>query len=95
MTERAIQDYDVESYGLDKGDYFPGVGVSGTDWSAVFVGIGDSEAAAAEDAVDSAASAGWSVETLPDSFGLSTEEDAASLSSEEVQFYHYVALFVR
>ena len=44
--------FEFQTLGIDYPSYFPGVGVSGTEWDAVYVGIGRSEREAADDAVD-------------------------------------------
>jgi hypothetical protein len=55
-------EFELIDIGIDNSQYFQGIG-SGV-YDEVFVGIGDNPAEALNDALDSAASAGWNVEHI-------------------------------
>lgn len=57
-----VADYKVEDIGVEHTQYFAGRGTAGTQWDAVFVGIGRSYNAAVEDALELAAASGYDVE---------------------------------
>jgi len=59
-----VADAAVEYLGIHNPDdgTFQGAGTSGTEFDEVFVGIGDTPAEALDDALESAACAGWSIE---------------------------------
>lgn len=50
-----IVQYELEDCGLDHAQYFPGRGVSFTNWDYCFVGAGSNPHEAAEDAIDQCA----------------------------------------
>lgn len=51
--------YEWRDFGIVNSSYFQGAGTSGTEWDAVYVGIGDNPKEAAEDALEQAVSDGW------------------------------------
>ena len=63
---RKIKEYSIEFKGIEYPDYFQGVGVSGTDWDNVYVGVGDTYAEAYDDAVENCAQSDYSVADIPD-----------------------------
>jgi len=87
-----VSGYHIKSYGLDHPQYFPGVGIVGTRWEDVAVGIGATEAEAYEDALESLAQGDWDVSSLPSATdaGMDVEE----VVSEDSELYYYVAVYV-
>jgi uncharacterized protein YqeY len=51
--DKVVTEFEFENHGVDAEQYFQGVS-AGSDWDEVFVGIGDSEKQAAEDAAENA-----------------------------------------
>lgn len=60
-----ISSHDVINHGYMLPDYFQGCGTAFTAFDDAFTGIGDNAAEAYADAVESAATAGYDVSTLP------------------------------
>lgn len=95
-----ITEYDIITHGIYCPDYFPGCGTAFTGWDDVATGIGNSERAAAADALDQLAQADWDVDGNP---GLVAEVNALSDHDEiideyndgEDQPYVYVSIRVR
>lgn len=55
-------DYSITDYGIENADYFQGHGVAFTRFAHCALGCGDSYREALEDALDSAAQAGFDIE---------------------------------
>lgn len=58
MTPKLILAVDVELHGVDNSSYFQGAGVSFTRYDDIYIGIGDSEREALENALEDLASTG-------------------------------------
>jgi hypothetical protein len=81
-----IWKYAVEDYGVDSSSYWTGVSVYGTDWDAVYVGVGDNYADAFEDAVEEIAQQGYDVSSIHPLPELFKKGSSAHAECEE-QFY--------
>lgn len=88
-----VAEYHIESMGLDHPEYFRGVGIVGTDWKDVAVGIGATEAEAYEDALESLAQCDWDVSSLPGATDAGM--DAEEVAPEDSDMWYYVAVYVR
>lgn len=53
VTTHTVTEFSFEDLGVNSASYFPGVSTYGTDWDAVFVGVGDTPLEAGEDALKS------------------------------------------
>lgn len=61
---KKISECQVLDHGFDHSQYFPGCGVSCTEFDDVSTGIGDTSAEALDDAIDGLAQRGYDVEGL-------------------------------
>jgi hypothetical protein len=55
-------DYEIVVHGIEHEQHFQGCGVAGTDYTAVFTGIGNNPDEALDDALEQAAMSGWDVD---------------------------------
>ncbi len=85
MSDKKIAEWEIRNHGVDHSQYFPGVGVSHTDWDLVETGIGYSEKEAAEDALEQLASIGYEIpdELQAEVDGLSSEDDVSSIVNQD------------
>lgn len=96
-----ITELEFESYGVDHEQYFRGASTAFTMWDECYVGIGNTEREAAEDAIEEAAMAGHEYDwdslrmkefddtvEVPEALGLESWDEC-----EEAHFY--MALFAR
>jgi len=60
---KTIKAYEIIHHGVEYPQYFQGCGVSGTEYTDVATGIGDSEHEALDDALGQLASNGWDIES--------------------------------
>lgn len=99
MSERPVGYYYWEDLGVDHAQYFPGVSVVFTGMDEVYVGVGSTPGEAAEDALESAAQAGWDVDAIeiPAEIQESTIDAHADCppDDEDCELHYYVALFLR
>lgn len=71
-----IKAYEIINHGVEYSDYFQGCGVSGTEYTYVATGIGDSEDEALADALEQLAQNDWDTESNAE---LLADEQKASL----------------
>lgn len=90
---KEINDYQIIDHGVNGSQYFQGCGVSGTEYTMVTTGIGDSAHEALEDALEQLAMGEWNVDSIENylSKGISIPEDA----EEESELHHFVSIRVR
>jgi hypothetical protein len=83
-------DHQVIDHGVDGSQYFQGCGVSCTEYTDVYTGIGDSAHEALEDALEQAATSDWDVEEIHNylSEGITVPEDA----EEDSELHHFVSI---
>ena len=62
-----MKEYEIESHGVEFPDYFQGAGISGTGYSHIATGIGDTEREALVDALDIAAQEGYGMSAKSES----------------------------
>lgn len=105
---RTMKRYQIEDCGIDHAQYFPGRGVAYTDWSAAYVGAGNTPHEAAEDAIEQASSE-WDTARVRNT--LRKRIDSRQLHADDcpasrrygaectcagyVELYCYAALYVR
>jgi len=109
-TQKPLVDWEFQDYGVDHAQYFPGVGVSNTDWTAVYLGVGANAMDAALEALDDlCASRSESIAEFQAIKEIEREvlrfsdKDLRPVipncqgieENEENELYHYVALFVK
>ena len=90
----AKADFKLEDIGLENPQNFTGRGVSGTEWGAVFTGVGNSYVEAANDAMEMAAQAGYDVEGLAVP-GLDDPRASQDMVGEDSDLLYHVALYLK
>lgn len=97
-TMKPIESFEVINHGIDYPDYFQGCGVSCTEFEDVATGIGNTEAEAFDDALESLAQMGWETDGFED---RAIAEYGEKPSTKPIpkrygdDAYHYVSIRVR
>ena len=101
-TATAVTAYEFDDMGCDNSQYFPGVSTVYTEWDEVYVGVGDTAAEAAADALEMLAQSGeYDAESIDvpadmDTTPAHAECDGSDDGSDDGHdWQHYVALFVK
>ena len=93
---KTITDYCIVRHGVDSYDYFPGEGISGTQFIDKATGIGNTKEEAFEDALDLLSENGWDVDIVksPDDFDPDSifdlfvgDDDVAGDYSDRMSWY--------
>ena len=102
-TRKAITEYELLDHGIDNCQYFPGCGVSLTEFEDVATGCGDTPAEAINDALEQLAMSDWDADSMEARI-LADEKWAAlpELPSVYAEYgddgedcYYYVSIRVR
>ncbi len=95
---KKIKEYEIINHGVDHAQYFQGCGTYFTQYDEAHTGSGDNAKDAYEDAVESIATSGWDVSSLPTRPRGINKKDrvpAAYYKDEENEMYYYVSIRVR
>jgi hypothetical protein len=95
-TKKEVGDYEIRDHGVENEQYFQGCGVSGTKFTDVYTGIGDSAYDALEDALEQAAMSDWNVDSVEND--LSKEDDVPQTEDDSEDYsdmHHYVSIRVK
>jgi hypothetical protein len=84
---KEVTGHQILDHGVENESYFQGCGVSFTEYTEVYTGIGNSAHEALEDALDQAACSDWDVEGIKNN--LSEKIDVAENAEEH---HHYVSV---
>ena len=76
--KKIISDFEIIDHGVDNPQYFPGCGVSGTDYTDVFTGCGVSAHEAFEECLEMAAINDWCVDTFKNEMSEELEADGCA-----------------
>lgn len=84
--EKGIEAYQVIDHGVEHSQYFQGCGVAFTEFVDCFTGIGDTAREALDDAIENAAMAGYSVESLEGELkGMDNLESVSETLLKEIE----------
>ena len=89
---KAIDDHEIINFGVENSQYFRGLGTSHTNYDEAFVGIGDNAYEALDDALDSAAQAGWDTSSIKNNYNPNTPTEIPEDSEDT---YHYIGVRVK
>ena len=92
-TDKQLGDWQWIDHGIEHEQYFQGCGVSFTEFTDCYTGIGASAQEAADDAAEQAAMSGWNVDCLEND--ISQHNAAVYVKEDEYDLWYYVSLRVR
>lgn len=102
---KPVYDYSVHEHGIMYSDYFSGSSTYGTSYDEVFVGTGENAHEALEDAMNSAAEAGWDTRSIKNEFDPESEDNVQNtvrqnnpdMDEDDAAdgVYYFISLFVR
>lgn len=87
---KTVTGHQILDHGVEGSQYFQGCGVSHTEYTEVYTGIGDSAHEALEDALEQAAMSDWDVESIKND--LSEEITIPEDAEDESELHHFVSI---
>lgn len=87
---KTVTGHEILNHGVEGSQYFQGCGVSHTEYTDVYTGIGDSAHEALEDALEQAACSDWDVESIENNLSedITVPEDA----EDESELHHFISI---